>query len=88
VVSLVLDSRGQLAGAVQMAIEGLPEVEDDEESIGDLIRRTISGTLKSIPPKRRADIELVNAALQRAIRSEVSNYWGKKPNVAVFVHGV
>jgi ribonuclease J len=88
VVSLCIDSRGQLADAVQMAVEGLPEVEDDEESISDLIRRTINGTLKSIPPKRRADIELVNSALQRAIRSEVANYWGKKPNVAVFVHGV
>lgn len=88
VVSLAIDTRGQLSGAVQMAIEGLPEVEDDDESIADLVRRTVNGTLKSIPPKRRADIDLVNTALQRAIRSEVSNYWGKKPNVAVFVHGV
>jgi len=88
VVSLAIDTRGQLSGAVQMAIEGLPEVEDDDESIADLVRRTVNGTLKSIPPKRRGDMDLVNTALQRAIRSEVSNYWGKKPNVAVFVHGV
>ncbi len=88
VVSLAIDSRGQLVGSVQMAIEGLPEVEDDDESIADIVRRSINGTLKSIPPKRRGDLELVNSALQRAVRSEVANYWGKKPNVAVFVHGV
>jgi len=88
VVSLAIDSRGQMVGPVQMAIEGLPEVEDDEESIADIVRRSINGTLKSIPPKRRGDLELVNSALQRAVRSEVANYWGKKPNVAVFVHGV
>jgi ribonuclease J len=88
VVSVAVDNRGMLVGAVQMAIEGLPEVEEDDESIADLVRRTINGTLKSIPPKRRGDLDLVNSALQRAVRSEVANYWGKKPNVAVFVHGV
>lgn len=88
VVSLVIDTTGRMVGPPQMAIEGLPEVEDDEESIADLIKRSVNGTLKSIPPKRRADPELVSSALQRAIRSEVGNFWGKKPNVAVFVHGV
>ena len=27
-------------------------------------------------------------ALQRAVRGEVNAYWGKKPNVTVFVHAV
>jgi ribonuclease J len=69
-------------------MEGLPDVEDDDESIGDVVRRTINGTLKSIPPKRRNDPELVTTALQRAVRGEVGAFWGRKPNVAVFVHRV
>ena len=32
--------------------------------------------------------DLVDTALQRAIRGEVNAWWGKKPNVTVFVHRV
>jgi ribonuclease J len=88
VVSLVIDSRGGLVGAPSLFIEGLPNVEDDDLTIEQLVKRTITGTLKSIPPKRRADTDLVNNALQRAVRGEVAAFWGKKPNVTVFVHGV
>jgi ribonuclease J len=44
--------------------------------------------LKSIPPKRRSDTEMVSAALGKAIRGEVNAFWGKKPNVTIFVHRV
>ncbi|HHY49297.1 MAG TPA: ribonuclease J [Alphaproteobacteria bacterium] len=88
VISLAIDNRGSVVSGPSVLIEGLPNVEDDEESIPDLVRRTISGTLKSIPPKRRTDPELVNNALQRAVRGEVAAFWGKKPNVTVFVHAV
>ena len=88
VVSLCINRNGQVISGPSLAIEGLPNVEDDEESLHELVRRTVAGTLKSIPPKRRADPDLVNAALQRAVRGEISNFWGKKPNVTVFVHGV
>ena len=79
---------GQVVSGPELAIEGLPDVEDEEESLGQLIRKTVSGTLRSIPPKRRTDTELVSVALQGAVRGEVNAYWGKKPNVTVFVHGV
>ena len=59
-----------------------------EESIDRIVRSAVNGALKSIPPKRRADPELVDTALQRAIRGEVNAWWGKKPNVTVFVHRV
>jgi ribonuclease J len=88
VASLVIDSRGQLADRVALFAEGLPAPEDDEEPVEQLVRRVINGTLRSIPPKRRADADVVEAALHRAIRSEVTSWWGKKPNVTVFVHRV
>ena len=88
VVSLALDARGGVIGAPSLAIEGLPNVEDDDVTIEQVVKRTIAGTLKSIPPKRRSDADLVSNALQRAVRGEVSAYWGKKPNVTVFVHSV
>jgi ribonuclease J len=86
VVSLCVSGNGNIAAGPEIAIEGLPEVEDDEESLGVVIKRTVFGTLKSIPPKRRSDPDLVSAALTRAVRGEVNAFWGKKPNVTVFVH--
>jgi len=88
VVSLCVSANGSVAAGPEIAIEGLPEVEDDEESLGLVVRRAVTGTLKSIPPKRRSDPDLVNAALNRAVRSEVNAFWGKKPNVTVFVHRI
>ena len=71
-----------------MSIEGLPEIEDDEDSVSKLVRKIVAGTLKSMPPKRRADPDVVESALQRSIRGEVNAWWGKKPNVTVFVHRI
>jgi ribonuclease J len=87
-VSLAVDSRGGIVAGPDFAIEGLPEVEDDEESVTQIVRNAVNGALKSIPPKRRSDPDLVDTALQRAIRGEVNAWWGKKPNVTVFVHRV
>jgi ribonuclease J len=88
VVSLCVSSNGQVAAGPDIVIEGLPEVEDDDDSLGTVIKRTVFGVLKSIPPKRRSDTDMVNAALNKAIRGEVNAYWGRKPNVTVFVHRV
>jgi ribonuclease J len=88
VVSVCISGNGQIVSGPEIAIEGLPEVEDDDESLGQVISRTVNGVLKSIPPKRRSDTDLVNAALNKGIRNEVNAYWGKKPNVTVFVHRV
>ena len=86
--SVVVDSRGSVVSGPTLNIEGLPVVEDDDDSVEDLVRSVVQGALKSIPPKRRADPEIVESALHRAIRAEVNAWWGKKPNVMVFVHRI
>ena len=88
VVSICVDSRGQVVSGPQIVVEGLPQVEDDEESLSQLIEKTVAGTLKSVPPKRRADTEVLQTAIMRSLRGEVGAFWGRKPNVTVFVHGV
>ncbi len=88
VVSLCVSANGELRSGPDYVLEGLPEVPDEEESLSLLVRRVVSGTLKSIPPKRRSDAEMVQGALIRALRGEVSAFWGRKPNVTVFVHRV
>ncbi|HEY4202253.1 MAG TPA: ribonuclease J [Devosiaceae bacterium] len=88
VVSLAVNGSGQVLSGPELIIEGLPMVEDDEESIQDVVQKTVQGVLRSVPPKRRSDVEMLNNALHRAIRGEVNAYWGRKPNVSVFVHRV
>src|SRR5690606_21132303 len=86
VVSLAVNASGQVVSGPDMMIEGLPET--DDESVSDLIEDTIAGVIKSMPPKRRKDTEVLNSALFKAIRNEVNAFWGRKPNVSVFVHRV
>jgi ribonuclease J len=88
IVSLCVDGQGRLIAGPEIEITGLPVVEDDDDSVFRLVKGVVDGTLRSIPPKRRADTDLVNTALQRAVRGEVNAWWGKKPNVTVFVHRV
>ncbi|MFD2646330.1 ribonuclease J [Devosia albogilva] len=84
VVSLCVNSNGQVVSKPQYVIEGLPETED--ESVTELVGDAVNGVLKSMPPKRRADPEALNSAIFKAVRNEVNAYWGRKPNVSVFVH--
>lgn len=86
VLSLCVSRNGDVVSGPDLVIEGLPETED--ESLNDLVEDTIQGVLKSVPPKRRANPEVLQAALFKAIRGEVNAYWGRKPNVTVFVHRV
>ncbi len=86
IVSLCVNGGGQVVSGPDLVIEGLPET--DDESVTDLIEDTITGVIKSMPAKRRSDTEVLNSALFKAIRNEVNAFWGRKPNVSVFVHRV
>ena len=88
VVSLCVSSHGEVVSGPDVVIEGLPVVEDDDEPFDWLVKKTIAGVLKSMPPRRRSDADVLNNALHKAIRGEVNAFWGKKPNVTVFVHRV
>ncbi|MCP8882300.1 ribonuclease J [Devosia sp. XJ19-1] len=86
IVSLCVNASGQVVSGPDLVVEGLPET--DDESVTDLIEDAITGVIKSMPAKRRSDTEVLNSALFKAIRNEVNAFWGRKPNVSVFVHRV
>lgn len=88
-VSLCVDKRGDIVGPMQIGVEGVPVLEDaDEDQPEDIVTSAIRGTLRSLPNKRRGDPDVVGEAIRRAVRAELNAYWGKKPNVRVFVHRV
>ncbi len=86
IVSLAVNSNGQVVSGPDYVIEGLPETED--ESLVELVEDTVTNTIKSMPPKRRTDPDVFSSALFKAIRNEVNGFWGRKPNVNVFVHRI
>ena len=45
----------------------------------------IDGTLRSIPQKRRGDLDMVKEAVFRAVRGAINEAWGKKPVVKVLM---
>jgi ribonuclease J len=51
----------------------------------DIVLGAVEGTLKSIPPGRRRDLEMVQEAVRRAVRSAVADAWGKKPIAKVLL---
>ena len=85
-VSLCVNSNGQVVSGPELAVEGLPETED--ESLLEVIEEAVAGAIRSMPPKRRSDTEVLSSALFKAVRNEVNAFWGRKPNVNVFVHRV
>jgi len=88
-VSLCINKLGVVTAGPDMSIEGLPHVEsDDEDSPEEMIRQVVRGVVRSIPAKRRADADVLGEAIRRAVRAEIAAYWGRKPNVSIFVHKV
>lgn len=84
-LSLVLSRRGDILGEPQAVIDGVPGEDDEGGSMLDVVLDAIDNTLRSIPPARRRDAEMVGEAVRRAVRSDVADIWGKKPIVKVLL---
>jgi ribonuclease J len=63
----------------------VPVVDEEGESMLDIAYDALEGTLKSIPPARRRDPDLVEEAIRKALRGAISEAWGKKPICKVMV---
>ena len=84
-VSVLLDSRFDFFGDPEVVPFGLPEYDDEGESMEDTLYDAVLGAVESIPRSRRKDLETVREAVRRAVRSTANEAWGKKPVVTVFL---
>jgi ribonuclease J len=85
VVNVVLDDRHELSGDPDIVAIGLPENNAFGEPLEDVMLDAAVGAFESIPRQRRKDLDLVQEAVRRAVRSAANEAWGKKPLVTVFV---
>jgi ribonuclease J len=84
-VSVILDNRYDFLGDPDVVPFGLPECDDEGESMEDTLYDAVLGAVESIPRSRRKDLETVREAIRRAVRSTANEAWGKKPVVTVFL---
>ena len=85
VVSLVLSRRGDVLGEPGLVLEGIPGADADGDSMREIVFDAIDGTFRSIPPKRRSDLSMLQEAIQKAVRAAINEAWGKKPVVKVLL---
>ncbi|MGI9426936.1 MAG: ribonuclease J [Hyphomicrobiaceae bacterium] len=87
-VALAVTPRGEVLGDVDVALDGVPGEDADGELMEDMVLDAVDGTLDSIPPRRRKDLDLVREAVRRAVRAAVDQAWGKRPIVKVLMNVV
>ena len=85
VLTLVLDRKGDLLADPEIVCEGLPAMIDEHDTMEDVLYDAAIGAYESIAPKYRRDNERIEQAVERAIRGEARDVWGKKPIVHVLV---
>ncbi|HEX5999334.1 MAG TPA: ribonuclease J [Hyphomicrobiaceae bacterium] len=85
VVALARSGKGSVSPEAEIVLDGVPQADADGRPMLEIVRRTIEGTLRSIPRDRQKDGELVREAVRRAVRSAVDDAWGKRPIVKVLL---
>ncbi|RAI00670.1 MBL fold metallo-hydrolase [Acuticoccus sediminis] len=82
---VTLDDRYELDDDPLVVLMGIPARDDEGETFREQLVDEIAGAVESIPRHRRRDRDTVVQAARRAIRSHMSQHWGKKPLCHVFV---
>lgn len=85
VVAMTLSRRGDILAEPQVVLDGIPDVDAEGEDMHEIVLDAIDGTLRSIPQKRRGDLDMVKEAVFRGVRGAINEAWGKKPVVKVLL---
>lgn len=85
VIALAVSRRGEILAEPDVVLEGIPAVDADGEDMVEIVLDAIDGTIRSIPPKRRGDIDMLREAIFKSVRGAINEAWGKKPIVKVLV---
>jgi ribonuclease J len=85
IVALARSGRGNIAPDAEVVLDGVPASDAAGRPMVEIVRRTVEGTLASIPRDRQRDGEMVREAVRRAVRAAVDEAWGKRPVVKVLL---
>jgi ribonuclease J len=85
IVALARSGRGGVSPEAEIVLDGVPQADVEGRPMTEIVRRTVEGTLRSIPRDRQKDTEMVREAVRRAVRAAVDDAWGKRPVVKVLM---
>lgn len=85
VVAIALDDRGNRIGALDVALIGVPQQDDEGEQMEDHLRDLVEEVWRSVPKNTRRDPDAVRQALERGVRNGLSDLWDKKPYTKVLI---
>jgi ribonuclease J len=85
-VTLAIDAKGKLRAGPDVRIAGLAEASArDGEKALDLLCEAAEQALSRMKPQARADEDLIEDVLQRAVRKAAERIWDRRPLVDVVV---
>ncbi len=87
VASVCVGSDGNLRGTPKVHIDGLPELDDEENAI-DIVEQAINGVFSGMTKRLRRNPDGLAEAIRRSVRGELNAWWGRKPNVKILLHRI
>ncbi len=84
-IALAITDKGVLAADPELDLIGIPERDRAGASLEEAVYDAVIETFESLPRKRRSDPDAVAESIRRAVRSKLSQRWGKKPMCHVHV---
>ncbi|MFC3638544.1 ribonuclease J [Camelimonas fluminis] len=87
-VAIAVDDGGNVIGEAEVQIAGVPAKSPQGEELAGLIGEIVDETIDNFPPRKRRDSGAFASAVERAVRNELRNIWGKKPICHVMIVGV
>jgi ribonuclease J len=84
-VAIAITDKGELADDPAVDMIGIPENNTAGEPFDDLVFDVVVSTIEGLPRPKRRDPDAMAEAVRRAVRSALSEQWGKKPLCYVHV---
>ncbi|MEY4092074.1 MAG: hypothetical protein RLZZ496_1256 [Pseudomonadota bacterium] len=78
-IAIALDSKGVIVGEPAFAVSGIPQITRGGRLFEDVIEEAVFAVLEGLPKSKKRDPDLVETAIEKAVRSAVDDEWGKKP---------
>ena len=84
-IAIAIDETGEVAGGPEFLLAGIPARTRDGGGMEGIVEDEVERVLDGLSRVKRRDPDLVENAVERAVRSVIQNAWGKRPQVHVNV---
>jgi ribonuclease J len=87
-VAVSIDEHGDLAAEPAVAIVGAPKEAPGVDDVGVAVAEKAEAAVRGLSKKQRLEDEAVELAVTRAVRTVMTELWGKRPGAAVLIQRV